>query len=77
MYTRRGCHLCETAWQQLEQARRHYGFELSSVDVDADPDLAARFGHCVPAITVNGTLRFRGAINPVLLDRVLRAERMG
>jgi glutaredoxin len=74
MYTRRGCHLCDTAWEQLEQARRRYGFALTAQDVDADAALAAEHGNCVPVVTVDGKVRFRGAVNPVLLERLLRAE---
>jgi hypothetical protein len=73
MYTRRGCHLCERAWAQLDEARRGYGFTLSQVDVDAEPGLARLYGECVPVVTVNGRVRFRGVINPVLLRRLLRA----
>jgi glutaredoxin len=75
MYTRRGCHLCEAAWEQLEKARQRYGFELAAEDVDTDPNLAAEHGAWVPVVTVNGKVRFRGAVNPVLLERLLRAER--
>ncbi len=74
MYTRRGCHLCETAWDELEKARRRHGFTLEAVDVDGDPGLAAAYGHEVPVVAVNGRVRFRGAVNPVLLARLLRAE---
>jgi len=73
MYTRRGCHLCEQAWAQLEEARRAHGFALSQVDVDAEPELARQYGECVPVVVVNGRVRFRGVINPVLLRRLLHA----
>ena len=73
MYTRRGCHLCERAWAQLEEARQSYGFALSRADVDAEPELVRQYGECVPVVTVNGRVRFRGVVNPVLLRRLLRA----
>jgi glutaredoxin len=74
MYTRSGCHLCETAWAQLEAARHRWGFDLSMVNVDGDPELAAKYGNEVPVVTVHGTVRFRGIVNAVLLERLLRAE---
>ena len=70
MYTRNGCHLCEQAWQQLEQAQHRYHFALHQVDVDADAQLAREYGECVPVVVVNGRVRFRGIINPVLLKRL-------
>jgi glutaredoxin len=77
MYTRQGCHLCEEAWQTLQRARERYDFRLETADVDADPALVAAYGECVPVVTVNGVVRFRGAVNPVLLERLLRAEQRG
>lgn len=72
-YTRAGCHLCEAAWEALERARRRHGFALAAVDVDTSPELAAAYGPWVPVVTVNGKLRFRGGVNPVLLQRLFDA----
>ncbi len=74
MYTRHGCHLCEQAWEQLERAQSRYGFTLRQVDVDGDSQLVRAYGECVPVVTVNGRVRFRGVVNPVLLERLLTAH---
>jgi len=74
LFTRKGCHLCETAWESLQQRQRQHGFTLVAVNVDDDPDLANCYGNEVPVVTVNGKVRFRGGVNPILLDRLLRAE---
>jgi glutaredoxin len=71
MYTRQGCHLCEQAWRQLEQAQQRYRFTLRQVDIDADAQLTHEYGECVPVVVVNGRVRFRGMINRVLLKRLL------
>jgi glutaredoxin len=73
-YTRRGCHLCETAWAILDEARKRHGFTLQSVDIDTSAELVAQYGTCVPVVIVNGKVRFRGAVNPVLLQRLLDAK---
>ena len=73
MYTRQGCHLCEEAWRLLEQERQRHGFTLQQIDVDSDLQLRRAYGECVPVVTVDGRLRFRGRINPVLLRRLLDA----
>jgi glutaredoxin len=73
LYTRRGCHLCETVLQELSKAQTHYRFALEKKDVDANADLVAQFGDCVPVVAVNGKVRFRGAVNPVLLRRLLES----
>jgi glutaredoxin len=74
LYTRQGCHLCEPALQQLRKAQQRYAFGLSIVDVDSQSELQKQYGDVVPVVTVNGQLRFRGAVNEVLLARLLRSE---
>ncbi len=74
MITRSGCHLCEEAWELLTRFQGRYAFRLSRVDVDGNPDLVARYGECVPVVLVNGRVRFRGRVNPVLLERLLRGR---
>ena len=73
MYTRKGCHLCETAWDLLVAEQRRHGFALEKVDVDTDPALAAEHGLHVPVVVVNGQVRFRGVVNAVLLRRLFTA----
>jgi glutaredoxin len=74
LYTRAGCHLCDVAHRQLRDEQLRRGFILEVVDIATDPELTAQYGEQVPVVTLNGKLRFRGAVNPVLLDRLLRAE---
>jgi glutaredoxin len=74
MYTRKGCHLCEFAWEILRSAQKDYGFVLKAEDVDTDPNLAELYGQIVPVVLLNGQVRFRGGINNVLLQRLLKAE---
>jgi glutaredoxin len=67
LYTRDGCHLCEVARRVLEE----HGLSPESVDIDADPELRKRFDTCVPVVEIDGRIRFRGRVEPVLLRRLL------
>jgi glutaredoxin len=73
LYTRANCPLCDEAWDLLTDFQSRYGFTLDSQDVDHSANLACEFGNCVPVVTVNGKVRFRGHINKVLLTRLLDA----
>ncbi len=75
LYTRGGCHLCDEAWALLEEVQGRFGFVLTAVDIDTNSELARQYGMCVPVVTVNGKVRFRGKVNPVLLERLFAAER--
>jgi glutaredoxin len=72
--TREQCCCCHKALDLLKELQLRHGFRLETIDVDSTPELAARHGNSVPVVVVNGRTRFKGVVNPVLLDRLLRAE---
>jgi glutaredoxin len=67
LYTRVGCHLCDTAKELLER----HGLKPRLVDVDADPALRQKYDQCVPVVVIDGKERFRGRIDERLLRRLL------
>jgi glutaredoxin len=75
--TRAQCCCCHKAIDLLDDARKRHGFTLETIDVDSDPALVEQFSESVPVVTVNGKVRFKGVVNPVLLERLLLAERTG
>lgn len=77
VYTRRQCCCCHKALDLLEEYRRVHGFAVELVDVDTDPALAEAYGTSVPVVASGGKVRFRGVVNPVLLERLLAAEAAG
>ena len=74
VFTRRDCCCCHRAIDLLRERGRQHDFVPNLVDVDADPELAARYGPSVPVVMFGDRVRFRGVVNPVLLDRLLAAE---
>jgi glutaredoxin len=74
VYTRSQCCCCHKAIDLLRDYQRRYAFQMAEVDIDADPELVARYNTEVPVVAVNGKVRFRGVVNPVLLERLLAAE---
>lgn len=48
LYTRRGCHLCETAERTLAAEQGRVAFRLEVLDIDGDPELAELYGALVP-----------------------------
>ena len=68
LFTRAGCHLCEQAAELLRQ----HGLTPTPIDIDADPHLRERYDTCVPVVVIDGKERFRGKVNAVLLQRLIR-----
>lgn len=69
LYTRRGCHLCDDA----EQLLLENGMTPTLVDIDNDPELKSRFNETIPVVEIDGRIRFRGRVEPMLLRRILRS----
>src|SRR5262249_12890473 len=74
VYSRQQCGCCEKAKKVLKEAQRRFGFTIEEIDIDDDPELLAKFNTEVPVVSCNGKLRFRGVVNPALLERLLAAE---
>jgi glutaredoxin len=67
LYTRKECHLCEEAYQLLLA----HGVQPGTVDIDEEPTLREQFDCCVPVVEMDGKIRFRGRVEPILLKRLL------
>ena len=72
VYTRENCPLCDKASAFLETERKRFGFALEWIDIAADAELTARHGEWIPVVEIDGTVRFRGRINPVLWRRLMK-----
>ncbi|CAN5874597.1 glutaredoxin family protein [soil metagenome] len=77
VYSRKQCCCCHKALDLLREQQQRHGFVIETVDVDTDPALVEAHGLSVPVVEIDGKVRFRGIVNPVLLDRLLQAEGRG
>ncbi len=74
LYTRVGCHLCDVAKDVLEEVRRERSFELTTVDIDTDPELVRLYGEEVPVVAVDGRKAFKYRVDAAALrERLDRA----
>ena len=62
--------MCDDAYQILVE----HGIEPHVVDIDCEESLRAQFDTCVPVVEVDGKVRFRGRIEPMLLKRLLSSH---
>ena len=72
LLTRPGCSLCDDAMEVL------IGFQnalpaITIVDITNDLQLTRQFGESIPVVMLDGRVRFRGAVNPVLMQRIVDA----
>jgi glutaredoxin len=75
LYTRVGCHLCDVVKDVLDQVRGDTPFDLTTVDIDTDPDLVRLYGEEVPVVAIDGRKAFKYRVDPAALrERLHRAE---
>ena len=74
LYTRAGCHLCETARQNLLAARLQTDFSLEEVDIDTDPHLRDLYNEEVPVIAINGRKAFKYQVDAQAFLKTLRGR---
>lgn len=74
VYSRAQCGCCHTALALLEGFQRRHHFSIEVVDIDTDPELISLYTTSVPVIALDGKVRFKGIVNPVLLKRLIAAE---
>jgi len=72
LYVREGCHLCDTFLLDLSLDLGPASPAVALVDVDADPDLATRFGLRVPVLEVAGEIVCEARYDPARVRQALR-----
>ncbi|MGR9089928.1 MAG: glutaredoxin family protein [Gammaproteobacteria bacterium] len=71
---RGGCSLCDHLVLALELLRPRYHFSYSKVDVDADPELAERYGLRVPVLVAGTEEICEGHCNPTVIEAFLKTQ---
>ncbi len=75
IYSRNGCHLCEVIYRMARRIQTDLAFQLRYVDVEAEADLAHRFGEQVPVVLIDGREIFFGRITESQLRRAIEKAR--
>ena len=74
LLTRPGCELCDDAMEVLISFQNALP-SIVTVDISNEPQLTRQFGESIPVVVLDGRVRFRGAVNPVLMQRIVDAAR--
>jgi hypothetical protein len=75
LLTRPDCSLCDEAMEVLISFQNALP-AITTVDIANDPQLTRQFGESIPVVMLDGRVRFRGAVNPVLMQRIVDAARI-
>jgi glutaredoxin-like protein DUF836 len=76
MVTREGCHLCDEMAAVLDKVLPSYGLTWSPRDVDAEPELRARFTDVVPVLLRDGVPVAKVRLDRRSLIRIVEGRRV-
>jgi thiol-disulfide isomerase/thioredoxin len=74
LYGRRGCHLCDELRLALLEFQSEYRFRLREIDIDADPELRARYGPLIPVLCLGDREICHFHLDPAALKQALEAR---
>lgn len=75
MVTREGCHLCDEMAVLLDDVLPSYGLTWAPRDVDAEPELRARFTDVVPVLLRDGAPAAKIRLDRRSLVRIVEGRR--
>lgn len=75
IYTRKHCHLCDSAKDMLVELKGKWGFTLEEIDISQSDELTERFGLTIPVICLNGEEIAFGKINKFDISNRLQEKR--
>lgn len=78
LYTRPGCHLCDTMKGVVDEISRHEPVTLCEVDISGDTGLERRFGTEIPVLAYGERVLARArTTRAALLESLRTADRRG
>lgn len=75
LVTRQGCHLCDEMAAVLDEVLPLFDLTYTSRDVDAEPELRARFSDVVPVLLRDGQPVAKVRTDRRALERIVRGRR--
>ena len=75
IYSRKGCHLCDDAFNTLESMREELNFEIDVIDIDQNAELVKLYSDQVPVIHIDGMHHDFYKVDPVRFRSSLEKHR--
>jgi glutaredoxin len=72
IYSKADCPLCDEAKDVIVSVRQRVPFELKVVDIEADPELFARYRYDIPVVFIDGSKAFKHHVDVTAFEARLR-----
>ncbi|HEX7574788.1 MAG TPA: glutaredoxin family protein [Candidatus Methanoperedens sp.] len=74
IYSKKECHLCDVAKEELEALRCDFGFSLKEVDIEQDKLAFEKYKFLIPVIEVDGEIISTYRVNEKKLTDILKVK---
>ena len=74
IYSKKECHLCDVAKEELEALRCDFGFSLKEVDIEQDKLAFEKYKFLIPVIEVDGEIISTYRVNGKKLKALLKKK---
>ena len=74
IYSKKECHLCDIAKEELEAVRREFYFSYREVDIEKDGSAFEKFKYLIPVVEVDGEIVSTGRIKGEKIREILRQK---
>jgi glutaredoxin len=76
LYSRPGCHLCESARVILEELQQQYHFTIEEINIDLDDELIEKYGIMIPVVVLDGEELQYGRINKTFISEAFSRKNL-
>jgi len=74
IYSKKECHLCDIAKEELEFIRHEYDFSLKEINIEKDAVSFEKFKHLIPVVEVDGKIISTGKVNGEKIKDILKQK---
>jgi len=74
IYSKKECHLCDIAKEELEALRYDFEFSIKEVDIEKDKIAFEKYKYLIPVIEVDGEIISTYKVNGKKLTDILKVK---
>lgn len=71
LYSKKDCHLCDIAKNELNDLRKELTFSITEVDIENDREAFEKYKYLIPVIEIDGEIIFSGRIDKTMLRKAI------
>ncbi len=74
VYSKKNCHLCDIAKEQLLKLQRELMFSITEVDIEKDSEAFEKYKYLIPVVEIDGRIISTYRINEDELKDLIRKK---